>query len=89
MIHFPQWSGRHCSRLAVDHELANVCLAETPRIETVPHADDRELIMDITKYGGDCTVIEPKALRERVAADNAERAHMMALEYSFLWRQLH
>ena len=35
----------------------------------VPYADDRELIMDILKYGGDCTVIEPKVLRERVAAE--------------------
>ena len=35
----------------------------------VPYADDRELIMDILKYGGDCQVIEPKALRERVVAE--------------------
>ena len=35
----------------------------------VPYADDRELIMDIMKYGGDCTVVGPKALRERVAAE--------------------
>lgn len=39
----------------------------------VPYADDRELIMDIMKYGGDCKVVEPKALRERVAAE-CERA---------------
>jgi predicted DNA-binding transcriptional regulator YafY len=32
----------------------------------VPYADDRELIMDIMKYGSDCEVIGPKALRERV-----------------------
>ncbi len=35
----------------------------------VPYADDRELIMDILKYGGDCQVIEPKALRERVITE--------------------
>lgn len=35
----------------------------------VPYADDRELIMDIMKYGGDCEVIEPKALRQRVIAE--------------------
>lgn len=35
----------------------------------VPYADDRELLMDILKYGGDCKVVEPKALRERVAAE--------------------
>jgi predicted DNA-binding transcriptional regulator YafY len=29
--------------------------------------------MDIMKYGGDCKVVEPKALRERVA-DEFERA---------------
>ena len=38
----------------------------------VPYADDRELIMDIMKYGGDCEVIAPKSLRERVLAE-AER----------------
>ena len=35
----------------------------------VPYTDDRELIMDIMKYGGDCEVIAPKALRERVTAE--------------------
>ncbi|WP_300319279.1 YafY family protein [Accumulibacter sp.] len=35
----------------------------------VPYADDRELIMDIMKYGGDCQVVEPEALRARVAAE--------------------
>ncbi len=34
----------------------------------VPYADDRELIMDIMKYGGDCQVIGPPALVARVAA---------------------
>jgi predicted DNA-binding transcriptional regulator YafY len=35
----------------------------------VPYADDRELVMDILKYGGECVAIGPKALRERVAAE--------------------
>jgi len=35
----------------------------------LPYTDDRELIMDILKYGADCEVIAPKALRERVAAE--------------------
>lgn len=35
----------------------------------VPYADDRELIMDILKYGGDCEVVEPKRLRDRVSAE--------------------
>ena len=35
----------------------------------VPYADDRELIMDILKYGGDCTVIEPAGLKARVAEE--------------------
>jgi predicted DNA-binding transcriptional regulator YafY len=35
----------------------------------VPYADDRELIMDILKYGGDCTVVSPKALREKVTTE--------------------
>ncbi len=35
----------------------------------VPYADDRELLMDVMKYGGDCKVVEPNALRKRVAAE--------------------
>ncbi|HRC58073.1 MAG TPA: WYL domain-containing protein, partial [Kofleriaceae bacterium] len=35
----------------------------------VPYTDDRELIMDILKYGGDCTVIEPAGLKARVAEE--------------------
>jgi len=35
----------------------------------VPYADDRELIMDILRYGGDCRVIEPKELKNRVAEE--------------------
>jgi len=35
----------------------------------VPYADDRELIMDIMKYGGDCEVIEPEVLQARVEAE--------------------
>ena len=35
----------------------------------VPYTDDRELIMDIMKYGSDCQVIEPKELRDRVIAE--------------------
>ena len=35
----------------------------------VPYADDRELIMDIMKYGADCKVISPQALVKRVAAE--------------------
>jgi predicted DNA-binding transcriptional regulator YafY len=32
----------------------------------VPYADDREIIMDILRYGPDCKVLKPKALVERV-----------------------
>ena len=35
----------------------------------VPYSDDRELIMDIMKYGGDCTVVSPQELIMRVAAE--------------------
>lgn len=35
----------------------------------IPYTDDRELIMDILKYGGDCQVISPKALRQRVKSE--------------------
>jgi predicted DNA-binding transcriptional regulator YafY len=39
----------------------------------VPYSDDRELIMDIMKYGGDCTVVSPPALVKRVV-EEFERA---------------
>ncbi len=32
----------------------------------IPYADDRELIMDILKYGPDCEVLGPDELRQRV-----------------------
>jgi len=41
----------------------------------VPYSDDRELLMDILKYGADCVVVRPKALRDRVAAE-IERARV-------------
>lgn len=34
----------------------------------VPYSDDRELVMDILKYGADVEVIAPEALREKVRA---------------------
>ena len=37
----------------------------------VAFSDDCELIMDILKYGADCEVVSPKALREKVAAELA------------------
>ena len=33
----------------------------------LPYADDREIIMDILKYGADCEVVEPPQLASRVA----------------------
>jgi len=33
----------------------------------IPYSDDRELVMDILKYGGDVEVISPQTLRKRVA----------------------
>ena len=37
----------------------------------VPFSDDRELIMDVLKYGSDCEVVSPKPLREKVEAELA------------------
>jgi predicted DNA-binding transcriptional regulator YafY len=42
----------------------------------VPYAEDRELVMEILKYGADVEVLEPAALRERVGnALEAAGAH--------------
>ncbi len=35
----------------------------------VPYSDDPELLMDILKYGADCTVLEPAELRARVSCE--------------------
>jgi predicted DNA-binding transcriptional regulator YafY len=40
----------------------------------VPYADDRELVMDILKYGPEVEVLGPPALRRRVAAQLAAAA---------------
>lgn len=42
----------------------------------IPYADDRELVMDILRYGADVEVLAPAALRERV---KAELSRMMRL----------
>ncbi len=48
----------------------------------LPYADDRELIMDIMKYGGDCTVLSPPGLIDRVAAEleRARRQYLRTME---------
>jgi len=38
----------------------------------VPYADDRELVMDILRYGADCEVLGPPALRKAVARELRE-----------------
>ena len=38
---------------------------------SIPYANDRELVMDILKYGPDVEVLEPAALRKRVAGQLA------------------
>jgi predicted DNA-binding transcriptional regulator YafY len=38
----------------------------------IPYSDDRELVMDILKYGGDVIVISPQALRKRVSQELAK-----------------
>ena len=40
----------------------------------IPYSDDRELVMDILKYGPDVEVLEPAALRKRVAGQLAAAA---------------
>lgn len=37
----------------------------------LPYADDRELVMDILKYGPDCEVLAPDTLRAEIKAKAA------------------
>jgi predicted DNA-binding transcriptional regulator YafY len=38
---------------------------------SLPYSNDRELIMDILKFGADVEVLEPAALRKRVREELA------------------
>ena len=42
----------------------------------VPYADDRELLMDILKFGPDVEVLAPEALRKRVRDQLAAAAKL-------------
>ena len=44
----------------------------------LPYSKDPELLMDILKFGADCTVLAPKELRERVAAEVRRMAEAYA-----------
>ena len=44
----------------------------------VPYAEDRELVMEILKFGPDVEVLQPPALRERVATSLREAAQRYA-----------
>ncbi|TXG94917.1 MAG: YafY family transcriptional regulator [Rhodocyclaceae bacterium] len=46
----------------------------------LPYSKDPELLMDILKFGADCTVLAPKELRERVAAEVRRMAEAYAAE---------
>ena len=46
----------------------------------IPYSDDRELMMDILKYGADVEVISPDSLRERVRAEIQSMAVCYAYE---------
>ncbi len=46
----------------------------------IPYADDRELMMDILKYGADCEVLGPKQLRLAVAKELRKSAQYYARE---------
>jgi predicted DNA-binding transcriptional regulator YafY len=52
--------------------------AEGRYVLEVPYADDRELIMDIRKYGPDVEVLGPAELRRKVAARLAQAAAVYA-----------
>lgn len=44
----------------------------------IPYSSDRELSMDIMKYGADCEVLAPRALRESIRARHAAAARALA-----------
>jgi predicted DNA-binding transcriptional regulator YafY len=49
----------------------------------IPYTDDREILMDILKYGGECEVLGPPALLERVKSlflEGAARYSKRSLE---------
>lgn len=62
-----RWHSQQKSRFAADGSY----------LLEIPYADDRELLMDILKFGPDAEVLEPQALRARVA----ERLEAAARQY--------
>lgn len=46
----------------------------------VPYADDRELLMDVLRYGADVEVLEPASLRQRVAREVGRMAATYAAD---------
>lgn len=42
---------------------------------SVPYSDDRELLMDILRYGADCEVMRPPELRERIMREINDMQH--------------
>ncbi|MGB4560041.1 MAG: YafY family protein [Burkholderiaceae bacterium] len=61
-----QWHSNQKGEFETD---GSYCLA-------LPYADDRELVMDILKYGPGVEVLEPKALRKRVADQLTAASHL-------------
>jgi predicted DNA-binding transcriptional regulator YafY len=51
-------------------------LADGSYLLEIPYADDRELLMDILKFGPDVEVLEPEALRQRVKDQLAAAARL-------------
>jgi prolyl oligopeptidase len=70
-------------------KLPRVLLTTSTRDDRVHPGHARKLAARMIEFGYPVLYWENIEGGHGGAADNAQRARMMALEYSFLWRQLH
>ena len=64
------WNALDVSRATLKRELLYMQRARVEKdgsyVLEIPYADDRELVMEIMKYGPDVEVLQPASLRARV-----------------------
>ena len=71
--------GTACARWFAERRALTPCKLADSRYELkLPYSKDPELLMDILKFGADCTVLAPKERRKRVAAEVRRMAEAYA-----------
>ena len=75
-LRFSPLAARWVASQAWHSKQKSATLADGSYVLEIPYADDRELLMDILKFGPDVEVLEPDALRQRVKDQLAAAARL-------------